>query len=451
MFALVDGNSFYATCEQVFDLDARRRPVVVLSNNDGCIVAASREAKALGCEMFKPYFQIKPQLAGHNVKVFSSNYTLYDDFQRRLVMIYQDHAEEVEIYSIDEAFLTIGPLPDDDLADWGRELRREALQHTGIATGIGIAPTKTLAKLANHLAKRDPIPGQPENVCVLTNPALIDQALARTDLGDIWGINHRNIKRLAKLGITTPLELKNADPNRVREHMTVVGQRMVYELCGEPTLSLEPVRPDRKMICCSRSFDKASNRLDVLTEAMATFVGVAAFKLRCQDQAAAGVVAFVQTDRHKPVEQYQASHAARLTVATEDTRELARVAAWCLRRIYRPQHGIKKAGVLLTHLCKRDARQPGLFDTRDHQQTRRLMATIDTINRRQGRNTIRIAAASPLELKPCRTWHLRSDHRSPRWTTRWDELPVAYARRINPCATATSSAPASTTSATASA
>lgn len=432
MFALVDGNSFYATCEQIFDLDARQRPVVVLSNNDGCIVAASKEAKALGCEMFKPYFQIKPQLAGHNVKVFSSNYTLYDNMQRRLISIYQAHAEQVEVYSIDEAFLTLGPLPTHTLTTWGNDLRNQALNWTGVATGIGIAPTKTLAKLANHLAKRDPIPGQPEGVCVLTDPILIDEALARTDLSDIWGINRQSIKRLARIGISTPLELKNADPNRVRQQLTVVGQRMVYELRGEPTLPIEPERPDRKMICCSRSFDQATNRLDDLTEAITTFISQAAFKLRSQDQVAGGVVAFVQTDRHKPVEQYQTSRAARLTVASEDTRELARVAAWCLRRIYKPQHAIKKAGVLLTHLSKRDARQPGIFDNRDHERTRRLMAAVDQINRRQGRNTIRIAAASPLELRPCRTWHLRSDHRSPRWTTRWDELPIAHARQPEP-------------------
>ncbi len=438
MFALVDGNAFYASCEQVFDLDAKRRPVVVLSNNDGCIVAASRDAKVLGCEMFKPYFQIKPQLQGHNVKVFSSNYTLYDDMQRRLITVYHGHAERVEVYSIDEAFLTLGPACDDDLAVWGDRLRRQAQQWTGIATGIGIAPTKTLAKLANHAAKRDPLPWMPQGVAVLTESNIIDQALGRIELGDLWGINHGNIRRLAKLNITTPRQFRDADPNRVREHLGVVGQRMVYELRGESCLPIEDIRPDRKNVCCSRSFDKVTGCLDTLTEAIATFTSQAAFKLRNQQLAAGGIVAFIQTDRHAPVEQYANSYGVKLTVASEDTRELSRVAAWCLRRIYRPQHRYKKAGVLLVDLVKREARQPGLYDRRDHKRTRRLMATLDTINRGHGRNTIRIAAASPMDLKPCRTWHLRSDHRSPRWTTRWDELPIAHTRRIEACATATS-------------
>jgi len=437
MFALVDGNSFYASVEQVFDLDARRRPVVVLSNNDGCVVAASKEAKALGCEMFKPYFQIKDQLGGHNVKVFSSNYTLYDDFQRRLITIYHQHAEQVEVYSIDEAFLTLGPLPDTELLAWGDRLRRQARQWTGIPTGIGIATSKTLAKLANHMAKRDPILGMPEGVCTLTETRLIERALDRIELDDLWGINRGNVRRLAKLGITTPRAFRDADLGRVREHLGIVGQRMVMELRGEPTIPLEPVRPDRKNVCCSRSFDRATADLGALTEAIATFASQAAYKLRRQGLAAGGVVAFVQTDRHKPVEQYANSYGVRLTVASEDTRELARIAAWCLRRIHRPQHAMKKAGVLLTELVKREARQPGLFDRRDHARARRLMATVDTINRQHGRNTIRIAAASPMDLQPCRTWHLRSDHRSPRYTTRWEELPIAHASRIGSCATAT--------------
>lgn len=428
MFALVDGNSFYASCEQVFDLDAARRPVVVLSNNDGCIVAASKSAKALGCEMFKPYFQIKAQLRGHNVKVFSSNYTLYDDMQRRLVNLYRQRAEEVEVYSIDEAFLMLGPLDTDDLLAWGDRLRRTAKQWTGIATGIGIGPSKTLAKLANHAAKRDPVPGMPEGVCVLTDDATVDAVLDRIELDDLWGVNRGNVRRLARLGITTPRQLKEADPNRVREYLGVVGQRMVYELRGVACLPLESERPDRKNVCCSRSFDKVTGSLDTLTEAVATFTSQAAVKLRRQGLVAGGVVAFIQTDRHAPVTQYAESRGVTLTVASEDTRELSRVAAWCLRRIFRPEHEYKKAGVLLVNLTKREARQPGLFDRRDHRKTRRLMATLDRINRNHGKNTLRLASASPMTLEPCRTWHLRSNHRSPRWTTRWDELPVAVAK-----------------------
>lgn len=429
MFALVDANAFYASCEQVFDPDAARRPVVVLSNNDGVVVAASKEAKALGCDMFRPFFQIKDQLAGHRVKVFSSNYTLYDDLSRRLVEVYRGFAEEVEVYSIDECFLTLGPLDDVDLRGWGDRLRRTAKQWTGIPTGVGIGPTKTLAKLANHMAKRDPIPGSPEGVCLLRGRADIDYALGRTGLGDLWGVSGGFTRRLAKLGITTPTQLRDADPHRVRERLGVVGQRIVYELRGEPCLPLEAVQPARKNVCCSRSFDKVVRNLTTLTEAVATFTSHAAAKLRRQGLVARGVVVFIQTDRHAEVEQYGASRAATLTVASEDTRELASVAAWCLRRIYRPQHAYKKAGVLLVNLCKREARQPGLFDTRNHTKTRKLMATLDRINRDQGKGTLRLASASAMTLRPCRTWHTRSDRRSPRYTTRWGELPVVRARR----------------------
>ncbi len=431
MFALIDGNSFYASCEQVFDLDAARRPVVVLSNNDGCVVAASRDAKALGCEMFKPYFQIKQQLAGHHVKVFSSNYTLYDDFQRRLVTLYRQHAEDVEVYSIDEAFLTLGNLPQGQLLAWGDTLRRAAKQWTGISTGIGIARTKTLAKLANHAAKRDfpeaRLPASPPGVRALIEPADIDDALGRIELGSLWGVARGSLARLARLGITTPRQFRDADPSRVREHLGVVGQRLVYELNGISCLPLEAVQPDRRNVCCSRSFDRVTGDLLTLTEAISTFTAQAAVKLRRQGLVAHGVSAFIQTDRHADVEQYANSHGVTLPVASEDTRELTRVACWCLRRIFRGQHRYKKAGVLLTDLVQRDTRQPGLFDRRDHARTRRLMATLDRINTHHGKNTLRLGSASPMTLEPCRTWHLRSNHRSPRWTTRWDELPVAQA------------------------
>lgn len=437
MIALVDGNSFYASCEQVFDPDAARRPVVVLSNNDGCVVAASRDAKALGLEMFKPFFQIKHLLAGHNVKVFSSNYTLYHDMQQRMVRIYRDHAEDVEVYSIDEAFLVIPDLTEDELLGWGKALRSRVLQWTGIPTGIGIAPTKTLAKLANHLAKRDPVPGHPLNVCALTTDTMVDAALGRIELKDVWGINRGSIRRLAKLDITNPRQLRDADPNRVRDHLGVVGQRQVLELNGIPCIPMEFETPDRKNVCVSRSFDKVINDPAPLIEAITTFASQAAVKLRRQDLAATTISTFIQTDRHAPVDQYANSAAVRLTVATFDTREIARAARHCLAKVYRPQHKYKKAGVLLMDLHKRETTQPGLFDRRDHEATRRLMGVLDDANRRHGSGTLRLGSASPFTLAPCRTWHMRMEHRSPRYTTRWDGLPVVQAARIKSCVAAT--------------
>lgn len=431
MYALVDGNSFYASCEQVFDPDAACRPVAVLSNNDGVVVAATRDLKRAGVELFRPYFQIKDVLEGRNVKVFSSNYTLYDDMQRRLVSIYWTYAEDIEVYSIDEAFLQLGPLADNELMDWGRRLRDQARQWTGISVGIGIAKSKTLSKLANHLAKNDPMPGQSDGVCVLVEPELIERALGRVALKDLWGVNRGNIRRLAKLGIETPIALSRADPNRVREHLGVVGQRMVYELRGEPCLPLESVVPDRKNVCVSRSFASTVKHYDELRESVVTFAAQAAAKMRRQDLAAHALSVFVQTDRHAPehVQQYANSAGVRFNVASLDTREIADAAIRCLAHVYRKQHAFKKAGVMLHDLVKREAAQPGLFDTRDHATSHRLMSVIDKVNRDHGNGTLRLASASPFTLLPCRTWHRRSDSCSPRYTTRWSELPFARARK----------------------
>ncbi|MEM9019964.1 MAG: Y-family DNA polymerase [Planctomycetota bacterium] len=431
MFALVDGNSFYASCEQVFDVNAAARPVVVLSNNDGVVVAATRDLKEAGVELFRPYFQIKDQLAVKNVRVFSSNYTLYDDMQRRLVSIYRDHAEAVEVYSIDEAFLSLGPLAEDTLLRWGDRLRRQALQWTGVPVGIGIGRSKTLAKLANHLAKRDPLPDQPHGVCALVTTGQIAAGLARVRLKDLWGINRGNIRRLAKLGIETPVAFAAADPNRVREHLGVVCQRMVYELRGEPYLPLESITPDRKNVCVSRSFASTVKNYGELRESVVTFASQAGVKLRRQDLAAHAISVFIQTDRHAPehVEQYGNSAGLRFTVASFDTRELSKAAVRCLSHIYRQKHAYKKAGVMLHDLVKREAVQPGLFDRRDHDKAQRMMAVMDRVNREHGNGALRLASSSPFTLLPCRTWHRRTEKCSPRYTTRWDELPVARARR----------------------
>lgn len=432
MFALVDGNSFYASCEQVFDPDAARRPVAVLSNNDGVVVAATRDLKQAGVELFKPYFQIKDKLEGRNVKVFSSNYTLYHDLQQRLVSIYRTYAEDVEIYSIDEAFLQLGPLEGMELMSWGTRLREQVLQWTGVPVGIGIARSKMLAKLANHLSKNNPLQGHPKGVCALVGQSEIETALGLVKLKDLWGINRGNIRRLSKLGIESPSQLQKADPNRVREHLGVVGQRMVYELRGEPCLPLESVVPDRKNVCVSRSFASTVKRYDELRESVITFAAQAASKMRQQDLAAHALSVFIQTDRHAPehVEQYANSAGVRFNIASFDTRELAEAATRCLAHIYRRKHAFKKCGVLLQELVKRKDIQPGLFDHRDHNKTNRLMTVIDRVNRDHGNGMLRLAGASPFTLLPCRTWHRRTESCSPRYTTRWDELPIARAARV---------------------
>jgi DNA polymerase V len=286
---------------------------------------------------------------------------------------------------------------------------------------VGFGRTKTLAKLANKLAKAG------DGICVLSDAPAERAALAGITLIDLWGISTRCARRLMKIGIATPLQLREADPHRVRWELGVVGQRIVHELRGESCLALEMRTPDKQNICCSRSFGIVTNDPAALREAVATFAAQAAVKMRRQDLVTARVGVFIQTDRHAPVAQYAASWAVRLPAPSDDSRLLARCAAWCLRNVFRPEHAYKKAGVMLFDLCQRQVAQIALFPPGDPVAATRLMRMMDQINGKHGRGSIRLASTSPLTLNPCRTWHLRSEHRSPRYTTHWQELPTATA------------------------
>lgn len=425
MYALVDANSFYASCERVFRPDLDGKPVVVLSNNDGCIVARSKEAKALhGIDQQLPYFEIKHLLKRHNVTVFSSNYTLYGDMSLRVQMVLRAFAGKMEVYSIDESFL-YWRLETHDWPTLGRQIRDTVLRNTGLPVGVGIAPTKMLAKLANHLSKRA---AGATGLHILAHDSAITAALGSVQLTDLWGVSRGSERRLKTLGITTPLQLRDACPSRVRKVMGVVGERMVYELRAEPCIPLETERPDKQNICCSRSFGETTNSFAMMREAISTFAAHAAMKMRGQDLAASKILVFINTDIHAPVEQYNPALCIPLAYPTNDTREISRHAAYCLRLIYRPGHQYKKGGVMLLNLCKRTDLHPMLFGLGDSQRSVQLMQTMDTINREHGRGSIRLASASALVLGACRTWHMRSELRSPRYTTRWDELPIAVAR-----------------------
>jgi len=423
MYALVDANSFYASCERVFKPSLAGRPIVVLSNNDGCIVARSKEAKALKIEMGAPYFQVKDFLQQHKVAVFSSNYTLYHDMSQRVQNVLRGYADEMEVYSIDESFLFWR-----DPLDWnevGRDIIDKIQQWTGLPVGVGVGPTKTLAKLGNHLAKRGV---NANGLHILDSPGAIEDALRATQLLDIWGVSSGFIRRLASLGIKTPLELRDADPMKVRQELGVVGQRIVYELRGVGCIPLEKHRPDKKNICCSRSFGEVTNDWMAMSEAVCTFASQAAVKMRRQDLVTGRLGVFIQTDRHAPCTQYAASWAVRLSGQSNDTRELCRAANWCLSKIYRAEHKYKKAGVYLFDLCPRTGGQLSLFKSVDVGKMNALMTTVDQINHRHGRGAIRVASSSTFALGPSRTWHLRCDHRSPHYTTNWNDLPRAQAR-----------------------
>ena len=424
MYALVDANSFYATCERIFRPDLAGKPVVVLSNNDGCIVARSKEAKSLGIDMQKPYFQIRHLIEAHGVVVFSSNYTLYADMSQRLHSILRDFAERIETYSIDECFLFWRSQSVEGWAALARRIAETVRQWTGLTVGIGVGATKTLAKLGNHLAKR----GKNANgVHVIENQDDAMAALESVELGDIWGISGGFTRRLQRLGIDKPIELQRANPHYIRQHLGVVGERIVYELRGISCIELEEITADKQNICCSRSFGQVTSDFNAIREATVTFASQACVKLRRQKLVAGKLSVFIQTDRHSDDEQYGGWWSSRLLAPTDDTRLIAEQAAWSLRRIYRPEFRYKKAGVLLMDLCRRSISQRTLFFHCDPEISAKLMTAMDRINEEHGRGTIRLASASPVALNPCRTWHLRSDHRSPRYTTRWDELPIVSA------------------------
>lgn len=412
--ALVDCNNFYASCERVFQPELRGKPVVVLSNNDGCVIARSNEAKALGIGMGEPWHICRKRMDTQGVVVRSSNYTLYGDMSARVMRVVAGFTPHLEIYSIDEAFLALGGF-EHVLVRHARELRRTVLQWTGIPVSIGIAPTKTLAKVANRRAKKDSACG---GVCVLEQESAIDAELGAMELTDLWGVARRLAARLQALGIRNPLELKRADPRFVRERFSVVLERLLLELRGLPCITLEEAPPDRKSIMVSRSFKSVIETRDELEEAIATYAARAAEKMRSQTLAARRVVVFAHTNRFRPQDaQYDAVRQISLPVASADTAKLIGAARCGLAALYRPGYRYKKAGVILIDLMPAGDAQGGLFDAADSTASKARMRAVDALNQRYGRDTITFAAAGRR-----RGWKLRTDYISPRYTTCWDEL-----------------------------
>ena len=412
--ALVDCNNFYASCERVFQPRLRGLPIVVLSNNDGCVIARSNEAKALGVEMGAPWHLSKERFRKSGVVVRSSNYTLYGDMSGRVMRVLADFTPNLEIYSIDEAFLGLAGF-ELRLEAHARELRRTVLQWTGIPVSVGIAPTKTLAKVANRLAKKDPASG---GVRCLLDEVSQREALANLELTDLWGIARRLAERLCAIGITTPLELRDADNRLVRERFSVVLERMVLELRGVPCIGLEEVAPDRKSLIASRSFGQAIETRAGLEEAVSVYTARAAEKMRRQNLATPSIAVWVETNSFKPNErQYSASKAVRLPVATADTGKLIAAAMAGLRIIFKPGYRYKKAGITFLDLVAADQVQGALFDRADDARSMRRMKAIDQLNGRFGRGTVGFGTAGERQ-----GWGLRREFISPRYTTVWDEL-----------------------------
>ena len=423
MFALVDVNNFYVSCERVFQPQLENVPMVVLSNNDGCAVARSAEVKALGVKMGTPWFKMKELAKAHGILAFSSNYTLYGDMSNRATAVLRDFSPDIEVYSVDESFLRVETVVHlyGGATAMGQQIRQRVRQWTGLPVCVGIGPTKTLAKIANHLAKKNP---QFDGVCdlhALTRPERL-QWMSQLEVGEVWGVGRRIAKRLNTMGIETVLDLRNASIKVVRAQFGVVMERTCNELRGISCLDLEDVASPKQQIMSSRSFGSPVETLDELREAVASYVARAAQKLRTQGSVAAAVQVYIQTNRFKESDlQYSEGLLVPLPDPTDDTRQLTQAATLGLGAIYRPGYKYKKAGIMLTLISDKAKRQETLFDDPIRRaRSTKLMAAMDAINAEFGRDTVR-TAASGTEKR----WAMRSENRSPRFTTCWDELPVA--------------------------
>ena len=420
VFALVDCNNFYASCEKLFRPDLKDTPVVVLSNNDGCVVARSREAKLLGIKMGVPVFQIKAEMQRHGILAFSSNYALYADLSSRVMRTLEEMAPRVEVYSIDEAFLDLTGIESAiSLVEFGQQVRERIGHWIGITVCVGIAPTKTLAKLANHAAKKYPAT---QGVVDLTNPDRQRRLLALVPVDDVWGVGRRLSKRLNALGITTALDLANASPRAIREQFSVVLERTVRELNGESCIELEEIPPTKKQIVCSRSFGVKVTQFELLREAVCEYASRATEKLRKEQQQAKVLTVFIRTSPFKDNEpQYSNSASGELLIPSSDTRDFIELANHLLKRIWKDGFRYAKAGVMLSDFYDPGMFQPGLFDdvsTRSNSQ--QLMSVLDTINQ-SGAGKVFFAGQGTKK-----DWSMKRELLSPAYTTRWDQLPRVW-------------------------
>lgn len=417
VFALVDCNNFYASCERVFDPRLAGRPVVVLSNNDGCVIARSEEAKALGIRMGQPFFECAHIARLHGVHVFSSNFPLYGDISRRVMETLSRFTPSIEVYSIDEAFLDLSGM-ERDLTAYCAAVRDTVLKWVGIPVSIGVGPTKTLAKAAAKAAKRDPSLGG-----VLDIRGREEETLASLEVEDVWGVGRRHARMLASCGIRTALDLRDAPVDWVRSRMTVTGLRTVMELRGVSCLRLDEVEPARKSIMCSRSFGRKVYALAELEEAASAYASRAAEKLRSQGCAASLVqVVLIEFPFN---EGFPATRvcSGELPVATSSTPEFIRAAKALLRRIYVEGPAYWKVAVVLSGIVARGAVQLNLFSPGGRGgKDLALMEAVDTVNRRWGRGTLSFAACGF-----DRPWWMRQARRSAPFTTSWDHLPTARA------------------------
>ncbi len=423
MIALVDCNNFYVSCERVFDPGLNGKPVVVLSNNDGCVIARSNEAKALGIPMGAPVFKYKRLIEAEKVHIFSSNFALYGDMSQRVMSIISEYARDIEVYSIDEAFLELEEGDEDKMEELAGEIRNLVKKCTGIPVSIGIAPTKTLAKIATHMAKKDPVR---ESCCVLSRKETIERSLKSFPIEEIWGIGRRTAKKLHELGVETAADYMSLSNRMILREYTVVGLRMKKELRGEPSLSFEFSRKPRKAICTARSFGQMIREYEFLEQAVSSHTVTCAVKLRKQKSLASSMMVFVHTNYfRKDLPQYKRNTVISFP-ATQNTLALLRYAREALRKIYKPGYDYKKAGVVLMDFQQEVCLQRDLFTVNDPQETKdmRLVKALDMINDKYGRNTLRVGDQGLGDKHA-----LKQSRRSKSYTTQWDELLEIFTDR----------------------
>ena len=414
VFALIDCNSFYASCERVFRPDLTKTPIVVLSNNDGCVIARSYDAKPY-VKMGEPYFQARDKLRRHGIMAFSSNYALYGDMSERVMSLIESMVPDTEVYSIDECFADLSGIQE-NLTQFGRKLRARIFQCTSIPVGVGIAGTKTLAKLANHTAKR--LHAQTGGVVDITDPFKRDWVLRNTEVKEVWGIGRRMTAHLEAMGIHTAMDLAKADAWTLRQKFSVVVEKTARELAGTPCLELDDPDPPKQEICCSRMFGKRLTELAPVKQAVATYVGRATEKLRAQGSVCKRMRVSIRTGMFNPDEAHHAQGAlVELPYPTCDTLLMTRLATDAVGQVFRPGFRYSKAEVLLMDLRQPDEFSGDLFAPRQSVACHRLMQMMDDINQRWGRGTMRAASvpATP-------DWGMRREMMSQSYTTRIDQL-----------------------------
>jgi DNA polymerase V len=421
--ALIDCNNFYVSCERVFNPRLIGRPVVVLSNNDGCVVARSNEVKALGVRMGVPWFQIKDLAKKHGIIALSSNYALYADMSNRVMSLLSSFSPNQEVYSIDECFLDLTGLEHLGLTAYGQEFRETIQRHVGLPVCVGMATTKTLAKLANHVAKKRP---EYCAVCDFTefDATSLDHLLDHIEVGEVWGVGPRITPRLQALGIKTVLNLKNAPRSKIRQQFSVVMERTVAELNGESCIALEDIAPPKQQIMSSRSFGVPVFDLAELEQSIASYTTRAAVKLRNQASLAGAIQVYIRTSPFKEKEpQYSQGVTVPLPFPTSDSRTLVGAALTGLKRIFRPGFAYAKSGIMLMNLIPEERRELTLFD--DPVQLGRsnaLMSTMDRINQSFGKGAIRLFGEGADQR-----WKMRNGNKSPNYTTRISDLVIAKA------------------------